>query len=64
MKLVIQIPCYNEEKAIPLFYEEILKTAKEMPYVQMELLFVDDGSKHGTLQVLRNLRKDNHAALE
>ena len=62
--ITLVIPCYNEEKTIPLFYEEILKTAKEMPYVQMELLFVDDGSKDGTLQVLRNLRRDNHAALE
>lgn len=62
--ITLVVPCYNEEKAIPLFYEEILKTAKAMPYVQMELLFVDDGSKDGTLQVLRDLRRDNHAALE
>lgn len=57
--LTVIVPCYNEEEAIPYFYEEILKTIKvfdnNYPGTEFELLFVDDGSKDKTLQVLREL---------
>ncbi len=52
----IIIPCYNEEEAIPLFYKEINKTIKEMK-VPFELIFVNDGSKDRTLEILRGLAK-------
>ena len=43
------VPCYNEEDAIPLFYEAIKKQIKKM----------DDGSKDKTLEIIRELsRKD------
>ena len=53
----IIIPCYNEEESIPLFYEEINKTIKEMKKVPFELIFVNDGSKDRTLEILRELAK-------
>ena len=56
-KISIIVPCYNEEKALPYFYEEITKISKEMSYVDFEYLFVNDGSKDGTLAQLRELSK-------
>lgn len=53
------VPCYNEEAAIPYFYAEMNKTIEkfntEFPDVGFELLFIDDGSKDGTLRVLKEL---------
>lgn len=55
--LTVIVPCYNEEEAIPFFYEEMLKTIdvfkKDFPDVEFEMLFIDDGSKDKTLEVLR-----------
>lgn len=55
--ITIVVPCYNEEKALPYFYEEIQRVAKEMPTVKLELLLVDDGSKDQTLEVFRGLKQ-------
>lgn len=62
--LSVIVPCYNEEEAIPFFYEEMLKTIdvfkKDFPEVEFEMLFIDDGSKDRTLDVLREYNaKDN-----
>lgn len=55
MKLIsVVVPCYNEEEAIPIFYEEIQKYVNEVD-VNFEFCFVDDGSKDHTLQILREL---------
>lgn len=53
----IIVPCYNEEESIPVFYEEITKVSNKMKSVNFEYIFVDDGSKDKTLDVLRNLSK-------
>ncbi len=53
----IVISCYNEEESIPLFYQEIIKVAKEMANVNFEFLFINDGSRDKTLEILRNLSK-------
>lgn len=50
------VPCYNEQESLPLFYEEICKTADEMKRafaVDFELLFINDGSRDNTLKLLR-----------
>lgn len=60
MSISIIVPCYNEEASIPLFYQEITKVLGSMntPY---ELLFIDDGSKDGTLSEIKELAlKDMH----
>lgn len=56
-KISVIVSCYNEQEAIPYFYEEIIKTAKEMDYVDFEFLFVNDGSKDNTLNILKELAK-------
>lgn len=61
MLLSIIVPCYNEEEALPLFYPEIKTAADALALdehhpLDMELLFVDDGSTDGTLPYLKTLR--------
>ena len=55
--LSVVVSCYNEEAAIPYFYDEIVKTAKEMKEVNFEFIFVNDGSKDKTLEILKDLAK-------
>ena len=56
-KISIIVPCYNEEEAMPIFYEEICKVTKKMKKVDFEFIFVNDGSKDHTLDVARELHK-------
>ena len=52
MLLSLIIPCYNEEQALPLFYEETSRVLAEMD-CECEMLFVNDGSRDGTLGVIK-----------
>lgn len=56
-KISIVVPCYNEEKSLPLFYKEIDKVSKKMKSVVFELLFIDDGSNDKTLELLKDFSK-------
>ena len=53
------IPCYNEQEAIPLYYKEMSKIMEEMKDNDFELLFVDDGSKDRTLEIIKDLARDD-----
>ena len=52
-KISLIIPCYNEEESLPYLFAELKKVTAEMPEYDFEMLFVDDGSKDKTLQLLR-----------
>ncbi|HEM5111990.1 TPA: glycosyltransferase family 2 protein [Streptococcus suis] len=54
------VPCFNEEEAIPYFYDAMEKVHKEMGE-QFEYIFVNDGSKDRTLTVLRQLSGQDRA---
>ena len=54
-KISIIVPCYNEQEAIPIFYDAIAKTAGEMPQVRLEVLFVNDGSRDASLMEMKKL---------
>ena len=56
-KISIIVPCYNEEEALPIFYKEINRVSKEMKSVDFEFLFINDGSRDKTLDILRDLSK-------
>ncbi len=63
-KLVsIVIPCYNEEKNIPILYEELTKVLSKAPF-DYEIIAVDDGSKDGTwTELLKLAEKDRNMKL-
>lgn len=52
MKISIVAPCFNEEKTVPIFFEEMEKIKGAYTF---EYLFVNDGSKDNTLDVLKEL---------
>ena len=54
-KLSIIVPCYNEEETIPIFYDAVTAVMAQLPDVQPEYIFVDDGSKDKTILILREL---------
>lgn len=54
------IPCYNEEASLPYFYDEITRVVKNMKLggdLDFELIFVNDGSKDNTLNVLKEFAR-------
>ena len=51
------IPCFNEEEALPVYYEAMTKVMEQMDMAEFELLFVDDGSTDRTLGILKSLNK-------
>lgn len=56
-KVTILIPAYNEEKSLPLLYPELKKMMDKESKYNWEVLFVNDGSKDRTLQMIKDLRK-------
>ena len=52
------IPCYNEEESLPHFIKEMNKVIDEMKKVKFELIFVNDGSKDKTLEILKEMAKE------
>ena len=55
-KIGVIVPCYNEEESLPYFYKEMQKVMEQMD-VEFELLFVNDGSKDKTLDILKDFAK-------
>ena len=58
-KVSILIPCYNEEKSLPMLYPELVKLMDGNPGYEWELMFVNDGSIDGTLSELQRLRQQD-----
>ena len=58
--IAIIVPCYNEQEALPIFYRETTKIMCTLNY-DYKILLVNDGSKDGTLQVMKSIaKKDEH----
>ena len=62
--ITILIPCYNEEQSLPALYKAISEVADEIwpppaHSYQFEFLFVNDGSKDHTLDIIKSLREQD-----
>lgn len=58
-KISLVVPCYNEQEVIKLFYDEVQKIKKDFKNVSFEIIFVNDGSKDRTLELMRELSKND-----
>ena len=59
--LTVICPCYNEEESVELFYREVIKNTEFFrgKGIELELLYVDDGSRDGTLEGIKKLRRQD-----
>jgi dolichol-phosphate mannosyltransferase len=53
------LPVYNEARALPRFHRELLTATATRPELRFEFVYVNDGSEDGSLEVLRDLAKND-----
>lgn len=59
-KISIIVPAYNEQDSLPFLYERLEKLINSIENYEFEILFVNDGSKDKTLELIKEYReKDN-----
>ena len=58
MLISLIVPCYNEEKSLPLLLDALKEVCGKIDGHTFEYIFVDDGSKDGTLGVLKNIASE------
>ncbi|MEX2187229.1 MAG: glycosyltransferase family 2 protein [Pirellulales bacterium] len=51
-KLSVAIPVFNEERVLPHFYDRLTAVLDALPAGPHEIVFVDDGSRDGSLELL------------
>ncbi len=56
-KISIIVPAYNEEESLPFLYERLNKLMEDMPQYELEILFVNDGSKDRTIEMIKEYRE-------
>lgn len=61
MKLVIQIPCYNEESSLPVTLKALPEKIEGID--EIEVLIIDDGSKDKTIDVAKELGVENFVVM-
>lgn len=58
-QISIIVPCYNEQEALPYFSKEIIRIADQLPAYEFQIVFVNDGSKDKTLELLKSYEKSD-----
>ncbi len=56
--LNIVVPCYNEEKMLPIFYKEVSKNLENLKDISWNIILVNDGSTDNTLKVMKDLNSN------
>jgi glycosyltransferase involved in cell wall biosynthesis len=56
-KVSVLIPCYNEEASLPLLYDSLVEVMNSQPSYDWEILLVNDGSRDGSIDVIKSLRE-------
>ena len=59
-KISILIPAYNEEEVLRHLYERLNKLAGETPHYDFEFLFINDGSRDRTLEMIKSYAEKDH----
>ena len=59
-KISIIIPAYNEEESLPFLKERLNKLMEEMNKYDFEILFVNDGSKDKSLEIIKQYRNEDN----
>ena len=55
--ITVIIPCFNEEEALPVYYQAMQPVMKQMENIDFELLVIDDGSTDHTLLEMKALHQ-------
>ena len=55
--ITILVPAYNEQESLPLLYDRLASLMEDQKKYNFEVLFVNDGSKDKTLEMIRHFRK-------
>ena len=58
-KISIIIPAYNEEESLPILRDRIEKLMNSMENYEFEILFVNDGSKDKTIEIIKKMREED-----
>ena len=58
-KISLVVPCFNEQEVIQIFYAEIQRVKKDFEKIDFEVIFVNDGSCDKTLELIRELSKND-----
>jgi glycosyltransferase involved in cell wall biosynthesis len=53
----ILVPCYNEAQSLELLHKEIVRVISTLENYKWEILFVNDGSRDNTMEVIKGLRE-------
>ena len=56
-KITIIVPAYNEEESLPFLYDRLEKLINSIDNYEFEILFVNDGSKDNTLNLIKSTEK-------
>ena len=59
-KISVIIPAYNEEESLPILYDRMEQLIQTMPNYEFEILFVNDGSKDRTIELIKEMRKKDN----
>ncbi len=59
-RIAVVVPCYNEAQNLPHFYNEINKEFLNLPNYDFKILFVNDGSKDNTLEIIKKLSENKN----
>ena len=58
-KVTIIIPAYNEEESLPFLKERLNELSNNIKTYEFEILFVNDGSRDKTLEIIKQWREDD-----